>query len=91
MGFLADMFGRKRVFVVTMLSYTIGIIIVAASSTVWSLVPGLMLAQFGVGGEESPSLSLIAEDSPVSKRAKYLTLVANFSNIGSALYRDCSS
>ncbi|GGM74590.1 MFS transporter [Thermogymnomonas acidicola] len=85
MGFLADMFGRKRVFVVTMLSYTIGIIIVAASSTVWSLVPGLMLAQFGVGGEESPSLSLIAEDSPVSKRAKYLTLVANFSNIGSAL------
>ena len=42
-------------------------------------------AEFGVGGEEIPSLSLVSEDSPVSQRAMWLTIISDFDNIGSAL------
>jgi MFS family permease len=84
MGFIADRIGRKKVFIVTMIAYALGIIIVVLATNFFILLPGLALSQFGVGGEEPPSLSLVAEDFPAVERAKQLTLVANFSNIGSA-------
>lgn len=84
MGFIADRVGRKKVFIVTMAAYAVGIIIVILATNFFILLPGLALSQFGVGGEEPPSLSLVAEDFPAVERAKQLTLVSNFSNIGSA-------
>lgn len=83
-GALADSVGRKRTFLITMLSYAIGIIIVSMSTGYWLFVTGLFIAGFGVGGEEAPSLSLIAEDTPVSERSRNLTLAPNFNNAGSA-------
>ncbi len=68
-----------------MMMYGAGIIVIALSQTFILLAIGLMVAEFGVGGEEIPSLSLISEDSPVSQRAKWLTIIANFDNIGSAV------
>jgi len=84
MGFIADRIGRKKVFIVTMIAYAAGVIIVVLATNFFILLPGLAMSQFGVGGEEPPSLSLVAEDFPAIERARQLTLVANFSNIGSA-------
>ncbi|AAT42685.1 MFS transporter [Picrophilus oshimae] len=85
MGLLTDILGRKRVFIMTMSLYGIGVIIIAFSYVFYTLLIGLVLAEFGVGGEEMPSLSLIAEDSPLRSRAKWLTIVSDFNNIGSAI------
>jgi putative MFS transporter len=85
MGILADKVGRKKIFLATMIIYSTGIVIISLSYTIFPLLIGLMLAEFGVGGEEIPSLSLVAEDSPVASRAKWLTIISDFDNIGSAL------
>lgn len=85
MGFLADKFGRKTIFTFTMLLYTIGIIVISVSYTVLYLAIGLVLAEFGVGGEEPSSLSLISEETSVRRRPAWLTIITNFNNIGSAL------
>ncbi|MEM0139595.1 MAG: MFS transporter [Ferroplasma sp.] len=85
MGFFTDRLGRKKIFLITMIIYGTGIVIIALSYSFLPLVIGLMLAEFGVGGEEIPSLSLISEDSPVSQRAKWLTIISDFDNIGSAI------
>ncbi len=85
MGLLADRFGRKKIFLFTMILYGTGIIVISLSYAFVPLLFGLMLAEFGVGGEEIPSLSLISEDSPISQRAKWLTIISDFDNIGSAV------
>lgn len=85
MGILTDWLGRRKIFLMTMIIYGIGIVIISLSNTFIPLVIGLMLAEFGVGGEEIPSLSLVSEDSPISQRAMWLTIISDFDNIGSAL------
>ncbi len=85
MGILTDRIGRKKIFLITMVIYGIGIVIISLSYTFIPLIIGLMLAEYGVGGEEIPSLSLVSEDSPVSQRAKWLTIISDFDNIGSAI------
>ena len=85
MGILTDRIGRKKIFLITMIMYGIGIVIISLSYTFIPLIIGLMLAEFGVGGEEIPSLSLVSEDSPISQRAKWLTIISDFDNIGSAI------
>ncbi|MHB1812757.1 MAG: MFS transporter [Thermoplasmataceae archaeon] len=83
MGFLADRIGRKTVFIATMIAYSVGVIAITFANNLPILLVGLVLSQFGVGGEEPSSLALIAEDFDAKRRASILTLVANFSNIGS--------
>ena len=85
MGFLTDRLGRKKIFLMTMIIYGAGIIVISLSYTFLPLIIGLMLAEFGVGGEEIPSLSLVSEDSPISQRARWLTIISDFDNIGSAI------
>jgi len=85
MGIFTDHIGRKKIFLITMLIYGAGIIVISLSYAFIPLIIGLMLAEFGVGGEEIPSLSLVSEDSPISQRAKWLTIISDFDNIGSAL------
>ena len=85
MGFLSDKIGRKKIFIITMIVYSAGILVISLSYVFTALLIGLLLAEFGVGGEEIPTLSLVSEDSPVSQRAKWLTIISDFDNIGSAL------
>lgn len=84
MGILADRIGRKRVFVITMISYAIGVILITVAFNLAFLIVGLILSEFGVGGEEPTGLAIVSEDFPAETRSKFLTLVANFDNIGSA-------
>ncbi|MDS0256369.1 MFS transporter [Thermoplasmatales archaeon AK] len=84
MGIVSDRVGRKLVFVATMISYGVGVILVSLTSSLLFLIIGIILSQFGIGGEEPPSLALVAESFGKATRARWLTFTANFDNIGSA-------
>lgn len=84
MGFVADYIGRKKVFILTMLLYLAGIVIISFSYSIFSLLLGIALSEFGIAGEEIPTIALLAEDSSTAQRGSVITNGMNFSNIGSA-------
>ena len=85
LGILSDLFGRRRMFFLSMLFYASGMIIIGFSYSVIPLIVGLVLAEFGVGGQEPSTLSLVAENTAPEKRPFWLTITTNMNNIGSAL------
>ena len=85
LGILSDLFGRRRMFFLSMLFYASGIIIIGFSYSVIPLIFGLVLAEFGVGGQEPSALSLVAENTEPEKRPFWLTITTNMNNIGSAI------
>ena len=85
LGILSDLFGRRGMFFLSMLFYASGIIIIGFSYSVIPLIFGLVLAEFGVGGQEPSALSLVAENTAPEKRPFWLTITTNMNNIGSAL------
>lgn len=84
MGFVSDYIGRKRVFLLTMAIYIIGIITISFSYSIVSLIIGIALSEFGIAGEEIPTIALLAEDTPRKKMSSLITNGMNFSNIGGA-------
>jgi nitrate/nitrite transporter NarK len=85
MGVFADRLGRKLAFMITMLSYGIGVVLFMASQSLPVLMASLFLTQFGVGGEEPALLALLSENFPVRYRGAVLALMPNFANIGAAV------
>ncbi len=85
MGFLADRIGRKMAFIITMLSYGIGVLLFIISENLTVLMASLFLTQFGVGGEEPALLALLSENMPVRYRGAILGIMPNFANIGAAV------
>lgn len=84
MGFVSDWIGRKRVFILTMAIYIAGIIIISFSYSIVSLLVGIALSEFGIAGEEIPTIALLAEDTPRKKMSSMITNGMNFSNLGGA-------
>lgn len=95
MGRLADIVGRRGIYVFTMSLYTVGLLGMAISllllntvSTEAAFIVFLIsyaLAEVGVGGEEPPALAAITELMPPNKRGSMLVLITNFDNVGAAL------
>ncbi|MFP3216491.1 MAG: MFS transporter [Vulcanisaeta sp.] len=95
MGRLADVVGRRGIYVFTMSLYTVGLLGMAISllllntvSTEVAFIVFLIsyaLAEIGVGGEEPPALAAITELMPPNKRGSMLVLITNFDNVGAAL------
>ena len=85
MGYLADKLGRKTAFMITMASYSVGVLLFVVSENLYSLMASLFLTQFGVGGEEPALLALLTENMPIRYRAATLGLMPNFANIGAAV------
>ncbi len=84
MGVLSDRIGRKIIYMSTIILYVVGLIVVFFSYSLYPLILGIALSEMGVGGEEVTTLSLISEDMTAKERGKYLVLVPNMSNIGTA-------
>lgn len=84
MGVVTDYIGRKKVFILTMALYLAGIIIISFSFSIFSLLFGIALSEFGIAGEEIPTIALLAEDTSTAQRGATITNGMNFSNIGSA-------
>ncbi|MCG2864827.1 MAG: sugar porter family MFS transporter [Vulcanisaeta sp.] len=95
MGRLADIVGRRGIYVFTMSLYTIGLVGMALSLFFINTMPveiaftvfliSYILAEIGVGGEEPPALAATTELMPPNRRGSMLVLITNFDNVGAAL------
>ncbi|SMQ71290.1 MFS transporter, SP family, inositol transporter [Plantibacter sp. VKM Ac-1784] len=71
-GRLGDLYGRRTVFIVTMLMIAIGALAPTFSTNFWVLLGGLTLVGLGVGADLPVSLATIAEAAKDSNRGKML-------------------
>jgi MFS family permease len=81
-GWLADRFGRKRLFVATLVMYSVATVISALSPTLGVLLVFRFITALGVGGEYSAVTSAIAEYMPTRRRGAATAATLNFWSIG---------
>ncbi len=81
-GYLADRVGRRRLFVATLLLYSLAAIATAASPTYGIFMVFRFLTGLGVGGEYSAVASAIAEFMPARTRGRTNAFVMNFWSVG---------
>lgn len=81
-GWLADRFGRKRLFVATLVMYSIATVISAFSPTFVVFLIFRFITALGVGGEYSAVTSAIAEFMPARRRGAATAATMNFWSIG---------
>ncbi|MFN2534204.1 MAG: MFS transporter [Pseudonocardiaceae bacterium] len=81
-GWLADRFGRKRLFVATLVMYSVATVISALSPTLGVFLVYRFITALGVGGEYSAVTSAIAEYMPTRRRGAATAATLNFWSIG---------
>jgi MFS family permease len=81
-GYLADRFGRKRLFVATLLLYSLAAVATAAAPTYALFLAFRFVTALGVGGEYSAVASAIAEFVPARLRGRTNAAVMNFWSVG---------
>lgn len=81
-GYLADSIGRRRLFVATLLLYSISALATAASPSYGFFMVFRFLTALGVGGEYSAVASAISEFMPARARGRTNALVMNFWSLG---------
>lgn len=81
-GVLADRVGRKRLFVATLLLYSLAAMATAASPNYGVFIAFRFLTGLGVGGEYSAVASAIAEFVPARLRGRTNAAVMNMWSVG---------
>ena len=71
-GRIGDIYGRRKVFIVTMAMIAVGALAPTFSTNFWILLAGLTLMGLGVGADLPVSLATIAEAAKDSNRGKML-------------------
>ncbi len=84
-GYLADRFGRKRLFIITLLLYAISTLISAISPSYGIFIVFRLLTAIGVGAEYSAINAAIGELIPARVRGRASALVMCFWPLGSIL------
>jgi len=84
-GYLADHFGRKRLFLVTLVMYSVCTALTALSPSYLFLMIFRFLTAIGVGAEYAAINSAISEFIPPNNRGKVNGLVMNFWPVGAML------
>jgi len=84
-GYLTDRFGRKRLFLLTLLLYSTCTILTALSPSYVFLMLFRFLTAIGVGAEYSAINSAISEFTPARNRGRVNALVMNFWPVGAML------
>ncbi|MBX5490808.1 MAG: MFS transporter [Chloroflexi bacterium] len=84
-GWLADRFGRKTVFQLTLLVYSIFTGLSAAATGVAALMLLRFLAGLGLGGELPVASTLVSEFAPAPHRGRLVVLLESFWAYGSVL------
>lgn len=84
-GYLADRFGRKRLFIVTLLMYSGFTLLTALSPNYLLLMLFRFLTAIGVGAEYTAINSAISEFVPARNRGRINALVMNFWPVGAML------
>ncbi|SPK76784.1 putative transporter, Major facilitator superfamily (MFS_1) (plasmid) [Cupriavidus taiwanensis] len=81
-GLLADRFGRKPVFQVSMIFWGVGSLMCGLADSVTSLMIYRVLLGFGMGMEFPIGLSMVSEIVPAKSRGKYVAVLEGFWPIG---------
>lgn len=77
-GIIADYFGRKKVFQMTLLIFSISTLLCAISWNVTSIIIFRFLVGIGLGGELPVVSSLLSEFIPSKHRGRYVVLLESF-------------
>jgi putative MFS transporter len=81
-GVLADKFGRKPVFQVSMIFWGIGSLLCGLSNDVDTLMIFRVVLGFGMGMEFPIGLSMVSEIIPAAKRGRYVAVLEGFWPLG---------
>ncbi|CAG2131226.1 Putative niacin/nicotinamide transporter NaiP [Cupriavidus campinensis] len=81
-GLLADRFGRKPVFQVSMIFWGVGSLMCGLADNVTTLMIYRVLLGFGMGMEFPIGLSMVSEIVPAKSRGKYVAILEGFWPIG---------
>ncbi|MGH8274023.1 MAG: MFS transporter [Gammaproteobacteria bacterium] len=84
-GWLADRFGRRRLFIWTLVLYAIATFAAAFSVNFWMFLVLRVVAAIGVGAEYSAVNAAVAELMPAHRRGRAAALVMSFWPIGALL------
>ncbi|MDQ3990078.1 MAG: MFS transporter, partial [Actinomycetota bacterium] len=81
-GWLADRFGRKRLFVATLVLYSVATVLAATAPSFEVFLFFRFLTAIGVGGEYSAITSAIGEYMPARYRGRATVVTMNFFSVG---------
>lgn len=81
-GTVADRIGRKKVFAITVLLYSIASAFCALSWNYQSLLVFRFLVGFGLGGELPVAATLVSEYAPSRVRGRFIVLLESFWGLG---------
>ncbi|MDQ7037963.1 MAG: MFS transporter [Aquificota bacterium] len=84
-GYLADRYGRKKVFIITLLAYSLGTFLTGFAWDFYSAFILRVIAGAGIGGEFAAIHSAIEEFVPSRHRGKVDGIVVASWNVGSIL------
>jgi len=81
-GLLADRMGRKKVFIITLLMFSIASGLSAASTTLTMLLVLRFFIGMGLGGELPVASTLVSESVPAHARGRFVVLLESFWAVG---------
>jgi len=77
-GRLADRYGRKAIFQITLIVFSAGTVLSAAAPTYETLLLARIIAGIGLGGELPVVATLVSEFSPRASRGRMIVLLESF-------------
>src|SRR5437867_4347612 len=84
-GRLADRYGRRAVFTVTLVIFSLGSLLSAIAPTFETLLAARIIAGLGLGGELPVAATLVSELSPRAQRGRMIVLLESFWAYGTIL------
>ena len=84
-GRLADRYGRRLVFQVTLVVFSVGAVLSAVAPTFETLLAARVVAGLGLGGELPVVATLVSEFSPRAQRGRMIVLLESFWAYGTIL------
>lgn len=81
-GRLADRIGRRRVLLVSLVLYALGVALLAGAQGPATLAAGLVLSGLGIGADLPSSLALASESAPVGRKGRQVALTQVFWGVG---------
>lgn len=84
-GWLADLYGRKKILIVTVLMFSFGMFLTAFTQTTVQFILARFITGLGLGGEWAVGHALIGESVPVATRARWGAFLQSGEPVGVAL------
>ncbi len=81
-GELADRFGRKRMFMATLVLYSVATGLCSVAWSFSSLLVFRFLVGFGLGGQLPVAVTLVTEYAPPAVRGRFIVLLESFWGVG---------